>query len=175
MATLYFMRHAVTEMNINKLWSGRTDCDITEEGRKIAIKCFNSQVHFTHFFCSPLRRTRQTLEAVIPSKPEPIIDERLIERDFGDWEGKPFSIIDEETTEMYIRGKVQPPNGETYEEVKDRVISFVEDMFRKYNGKEKILIVTHATIVRMVRDVFLPETEKGPIKNAQLIVLKDNK
>ena len=172
MPRLYFMRHAKTEMNKVGVWSGRTDCSITEEGRELARKtfCYTGK-HFDQFYCSPLKRTKQTLDVVVPGQ-HCVVDERIIERNFGDWEGKPYYVIDEETTELYIQGKIQPPRGETYLEVKQRVISFVNDMFKKYNTVE-VLIVTHATIVRMVRDIFLPKMKKGPIKNSQLIVVTD--
>ena len=165
---LYFMRHTTTEMNQYKVWSGRTDCDITPEGVALAKKNFSYTSHdFDHFYCSTLKRTKQTLDAIIPYQ-TPIIDERIIERDFGDWEGLPYSIIDDKTIELYIQGKVQPPNGETYQEVKERLISFVEDMFKQYQN-QRILVVTHATIVRMARDLFLAEMKKKPIKNSELI------
>ncbi len=170
MPTLYFIRHAKTEMNQRGVWSGRTDCNISKEGGIIARKDFGySSKDFDYYYCSPLKRTEQTLDAIVPNQLH-IVDERLIERDFGDWEGKPYNIIDDKTTELYIQGLVQPPNGETYQQVQERVISFVKDLFQKYNS-EKILIATHATIVRIVRDIFIPEMEKGPIKNAQIIKL----
>ena len=172
MPRLYFMRHAKTEINKEGVWSGRTDCSITEEGRELTRKNFSyTDNHFDQFYCSPLKRTKQTLDVIIPGQ-NCVVDERIIERNSGDWEGMPYDVIDEETTELYIQGKVQPPHGETYSEVKQRVISFVNDMFKKYSTEE-ILIVTHATIVRMVRDVFLPEMKKGPIKNSQLVVVTD--
>lgn len=173
MAKLFFMRHTKTDMNKDGLWSGRTDCNITEEGKEMARKNFNFNANdFSIYYCSPLKRTFQTLEAVIPDQ-EPIIDERIIERDFGDWEGKPYSIISDAETEMYIQGKIQPPNGESYQEVERRVKSFVEELFNKHEN-ENILIVSHATILRMVRDIFLPNMEKKPIKNSQVLIVTNN-
>lgn len=173
MPTLYFIRHAKTEMNQGGVWSGRTDCSISEQGVIIARKNFGySSKDFDYYYCSPLKRTKQTLDAIVPNQIH-IVDERLIERDFGDWEGKPYNIIDKKTTELYIQGLVQPPNGETYQQVQERVISFVKDVFQKYNS-ENILIATHATILRIVRDTFIPEMEKGPIKNAQIIKLEQS-
>ena len=178
MTTLYFMRHAKTEMNLKGLWSGLTDCDTTEEGLRIFKENFEpySTIKFDHFYCSPLKRTMQTLIAVIPKFPDNAditIDRRIIERDLGDWEGEPYNIIDDETTELYIQGKVEPPNGENYQEVQKRVEDFVNQLFTVYDN-ENILIVSHATIVRMVRDVFLPDMKKGPIKNSQLIIVTEN-
>ena len=174
MATLFFVRHGKTEMNKERRWSGRTDCNLSDEGKLLTKSAFESysENDFDVYFCSPLKRTRQTLDCIVSGQ-TPIVDSRIIERDFGDWEGQPFSIIDDETTELYIQGKVQPPNGETYLEVQTRVIDFVSDLFHNY-GNKKILIVSHATILRMVRDVFLPEMEKTPIKNSQLLVVTQN-
>ena len=171
MPTLYFVRHGKTTMNEKGLWSGNIDCDLTKEGINQILESFSnySSSDFDVYFCSPLKRTKQTLNLIVGEQ-TPIIDERIIERNFGDWEGKPYSIIDKETTELYIQGFVQPPNGETYQEVKERVISFVTDLFTKYDN-ERILIVSHATILRMIRDIFLPEMEKKPIKNSQLLTV----
>lgn len=174
MPTLYFIRHAKTSMNTRKLWSGRTDCSVTPEGARMAKKAFGFTADdFNVFYCSPLKRTCQTLNAIIPNHPEPIIDSRIIERDFGSWEGYPYNILSVKATEQYIKGKINPPDGESYSQVHDRVVEFVNDMFSTYRGDEKILVVTHATVCRMVRDVFLPNMEKGPIGNAQLLVLSE--
>jgi broad specificity phosphatase PhoE len=118
MAKLFFMRHTKTDMNKDGLWSGRTDCNITEEGKEMAR-------------------------------------------------------ISDAETEMYIQRKIQPPNGESYQEVERRVKSFVEELFNKHEN-ENILIVSHATILRMVRDIFLPNMEKKPIKNSQVLIVTNN-
>lgn len=173
MPTLYFVRHGKTELNKERKWCGITDCNLTQEGKSETKNAFSnySANDFDVYFCSPLKRTRQTLDVIVPGQ-DPIIDERIIERNFGDWEGLPYSVIDENTTELYILGKIQPPNGETYQEVEKRVLSFISDLFQTYND-ERILIVSHATIVRIVRDIFLPNMEKKPIKNSQMIVVSD--
>lgn len=118
MAKLFFMRHTKTDMNKDGLWSGRTDCNITEEGKEMAR-------------------------------------------------------ISDAETEMYIQRKIQPPNGESYQEVERRVKSFVEELFNKHEN-ENILIVSHATILRMVRDIFLSNMEKKPIKNSQVLIVTNN-
>lgn len=146
MPTLYFIRHAKTAMNADGLWSGRTDCSITAEGAEKAKKSFSLTAdEFDYFYCSPLQRTQQTLK-ILGNHSEPRIDARIIERDFGEWEGKPYSILTSAETQM----------------------------FSKYRGNEKILIVTHATVCRMVRDVFLPDMAKGSIKNAQMIKVTES-
>ncbi len=176
MAVVYFIRHGQTILNKEGRWSGRTDCDLSPEGTEELKKLFAdySSKEFKEFYCSPLKRTKQTLDAIIPGK-TPIIDSRIIERDFGDWEGQPYNNITPEETERYVRWEIQPPNGETADQVKERVLSFVADVFKKNPENANILCVSHATVLRMVRDIFLPEIQKGPIKNGQVLIVTPEK
>ena len=168
-----FMRHAKTTMNKSKVFSGRTDCDITQEGAEEARKTFSFKASdFDYYYVSPLKRTRQTLDAIIQNQ-NPIIDNRIIEWDFGKWEGMPYSNLTEEETQDYVDGKNNPPEGETYLHVQERTCEFVEDLFQRHNSHDRILVVAHSTILRMVRDNFLPNMEKKPIKNSQTITITE--
>ena len=85
MPILIFIRHAETEFNRDGIFAGRTDCNITKEGFEQAKKLFEEeQKHFDYIYCSPLRRTKQTLEAIIPGS-VPIVDERITEISIGEW------------------------------------------------------------------------------------------
>ena len=78
MPQIVFMRHAKTTLNKEGRFAGRTDCDTTVEGLQDAKEGFGfKEGDFDYYYCSPLKRTKQTLEAVIPGQ-EPIIDERII-------------------------------------------------------------------------------------------------
>ncbi len=175
MPKIVFMRHAKTTLNKEGRFAGRTDCDITEEGAKFASENFQyKDEDFDYFFISPLKRTRQTLDCVIkgPHK-EPIIDERIIERDLGEWEGVPYKNFSEALIENYVKGFYDPPKSETIDHVRQRVIEFVEELFLKYNENDRILVITHNGVLRQVRDAFLPNMEKSKIKNAQTLEVDD--
>ena len=67
-------------------------------------------------YSSPLRRARQLAEALHPS---PIIDERLCEIDFGDWEGRAWDTIERDALDAWaadVTGFTPPgkygPDGE---------------------------------------------------------------
>jgi len=168
-----FMRHAKTTMNKSNVFSGRTDCDITQEGAEEARKSFSFRGNdFDFYYVSPLKRTRQTLDAILPNR-TPIVDERIIEWDFGKWEGMPYSNLTTEETQAYVDGKNDPPEGETFMQVQKRTCEFVEDLFFKHDSHCRILVVAHSTILRMVRDNFLPNMEKKPIRNSQTIVITE--
>jgi len=173
MPKVVFMRHAKTTLNKEGKFAGRTDCDVLPEGLEKLKEVFPYTAEdFDYYYCSPLKRPRQTLEAVIPGI-DPIIDERIIERDLGEWEATLCSNYPEEMIEAYIKGLYNPPGSESYGAVTRRVRSFVEDLFSKYKEGDRILVVSHAGILRQVRDVFLPNMPKGKIKNSGTITVTD--
>jgi broad specificity phosphatase PhoE len=71
-----------------------------------------------------------------------IQDERLREANYGDWNGKPASLIktryNDFITEKY-------PNGESYKDVEARIRSLCEDLNKKYAGGHVALLAHHAT------------------------------
>ena len=87
---IVILRHAETELNNSGKFCGRTDCNITENGKSITAKLANIEPFVSGFkaiYVSPLKRTIQTLKAIYPNC-EYIVDERLIEISLGSWEGK---------------------------------------------------------------------------------------
>ena len=173
MPYIVFMRHAKTTLNKEGKFAGRTDCDTVPEGLEETRKNFKfKEGDFNYYYCSPLKRTQQTLEAVLPGR-KPIIDERIIERDLGEWEDKPYDEVPEPLKEKYVKGQYDPVGSESYENIRKRVCDFVSELFEKYSQNDRILVVTHAGVVRQVRDIFLPEMKKEKIKNSQLVTLTD--
>ena len=173
MPTVTFMRHAQTTANKAKKFAGRVDCDTTKEGLENAKKGFSyTENDFDYYICSPLKRTQQTLNAVIPGK-EPIIDSRIIERNLGEWENMSHSSIDNNLIQSYIKGYFDPPKSEPYSAIQKRVREFVEDLFKTYKPEDRILVVSHAGVLRQVRDIFLPNMDKQQMDNAFSFVLKN--
>lgn len=171
MPTVTFMRHAQTTANKAKKFAGRVDCDTTEEGLKNAKESFPyTESDFDYYICSPLKRTQQTLNAVIPDK-TPIIDSRIIERNLGEWENMPHSSIENALIQSYIKGYFDPPKSEPYSAIQRRVCEFVEDLFKTYKPEDRILVVSHAGVLRQVRDIFLPDMTKQEMVNASTFVV----
>lgn len=174
MPNVIFMRHAKTTLNKEGKFAGRADCDTTKEGLEEAKKNFHYNSNdFDYIYCSPLKRTIQTLDAVLPEHQEPIIDDRIIERYVGQWENMPYSAVSDALIESYVKGYYDPPESETYETVKRRVCKFVEDLFSSYSKEDRILVVSHAGVLRQVRDNFLPDMDKSAIKNSGTITVTD--
>ena len=174
MPKVTFMRHARTERNEKRQFSGQADCNTTKEGLELAKQGFNfTENDFDYYICSPLKRTVQTLNAVIPGK-TPIIDKRIIERYLGEWEDMPYDSISQALTQSYVKGYYDPPKSEPYSAVTKRIQDFLMDLYKNYEPDDRILIVSHAGVLRQVRDILLPNMDKGQIGNATTMTINND-
>ena len=87
---IYIIRHGQTEMNNRKALQGRSDLPLNGIGlaqaEETGLKFMKSGIRFDHVFTSPLVRAVKTAELIAPDV-EPRVDERLIEMDYGPYEG----------------------------------------------------------------------------------------
>lgn len=172
------VRHGLSEANKNGVISGRLDSPLTKEGKQQAQDLARrlKGLGIERVFSSPLQRTIKTAEPISEELGIPITnDQRLIEVDFGNFEGK-------SSDEMVKALKMEPREflntyeydfrshgGESSKEVEARVRSFLEDL-KKHNYK-LVLIVTHGGIVRWINYVCTGE-KMGPSPNAEELTLK---
>lgn len=163
---LYLMRHAQTAFNGKRIVCGRTDAPITDEGiaQATAVAEQIKSVKFDAVFVSPLMRTQQTAKCALSKNSfdgELIVDERLIERDFGYNEGerldRTIGVFVDNTTgaeSVYdFRMDCELVRCETLESVQERIYSFIEETAERYKGKN-VLVVTHNGCVRFFRRYF---------------------
>ncbi|MDP3792999.1 MAG: histidine phosphatase family protein [bacterium] len=136
----YFV-HGTTTDNENHVSSGWHDVELSELGEKqsIELKEQTKDKKFDVVFCSDLKRAYEsaklTWEGVYPIIP----DARLRECNYGDYNAKSSDII-EPMQEKMITEKF--PNGESYEDVKVRIIDFLEFLKQNYDDKT-VAIVAH--------------------------------
>ena len=150
MPKIVFIRHAESEYNRDGIWAGRVDCSLTEKGIESAKKLGNTiENNFDTIYCSPLKRAKQTLEAIFPNA-KPIYDERIIEISIGEWEDKKKDLFDTHLRELFRKGLYTPPGAESHQDVDKRACNFVEELFEKYKNNERILVVTHNGIIRSI-------------------------
>lgn len=91
---------------------------------------------------SPLRRCRSLAELL---HPRPILDERLIEMDFGRWEGRPWDAIPRAELDAWAADVAgyAPPGGESPRLLQGRALAFVAGL-----AVPEAVIVTHAGVIR---------------------------
>jgi len=147
---IYVVRHGETEWNaINKVL-GRTDIPLNAKGIKQARELARSMkdLKIDSFLCSPLLRTRQTADIIsreIDVQYE--IDNRLIEQEFGEFEGV------DRSDPKYQKAKreyfVRYPGGESYFDMAARVFTLLKEL-----AGTNALLVTHGGICRIIRSYF---------------------
>lgn len=151
MNDIILMRHAQTEANRNFIVQGRMDNPLNRDGIDQAFKAGiylkEHNIGFDMVFSSPLKRARLTAELVtkgMMDKHPIVLDKGLIERNFGDYDGKE---INDDYYYMIKRGLV--PNMEVNEVLEARVCSALIDICKKYPDK-RLLIVTHSHVIKAV-------------------------
>ena len=87
---IYIIRHGQTENNKAKLLQGRSDIPLNKDGirqAEAAAKWFrDQQIRIDSVYSSPLIRAVETAKIIAPEAPL-FIEERLIEMDYGPYEG----------------------------------------------------------------------------------------
>ena len=149
---IFVVRHGQTDWNVLEKLQGKTDIELNEVGRKQAqttgeqIKNENIEL----IIASPLKRAKETAEIINKNFNAPIIeDERLMERGYGELEGK--TRTERNTLKEFSEGKdefwnynknIGDYNVEKITKFFDRVYEILDEIKEKYQNK-KILIVTH--------------------------------
>lgn len=146
-------RHGETDWNkMNKIL-GRTDIPLNETGIMQARQLRDKISYpISVIFSSPLERTALTAKIINESRNAEIIyDDRLIEMNFGIFEGV------DRRDEQYQKEKrnffMRYPGGESFFQVAQRVYNFLDEVIDKYSD-ENVLIVTHNGICRVIRTYF---------------------
>jgi len=174
MVEISFLRHGESESNVQEIMAGGIDFNLTQKGIKQAEQFSKTQnIYYDAYYCSPLIRTHQTLNAIKPDQ-KFIIDERLTEVNSGDWAGKSKKELPQDLYVLYKDGKLDPPNGETLKEVDNRILSFLKDIFGSYKNNEKILVISHNALMRSLRRLFFSTTEdQFEPKNLEIITITE--
>ena len=172
MPILIFIRHAQTNYNEQGLFTGQQESYVTEEGLKMTREKFAQfDKNFDYIYRSPLLRTKQTLDAIIPGA-NAIIDKRITETGLGEWEGKEKDKLDPKLVAEFRAGKYWPPKAEPKEKIFKRINDFMKDLFEKYKSNERILIVTHAGVIRTINKIVYGET-MNRIDNLDTLEIND--
>lgn len=126
-----FARHGQTAPNRDGLVLGRTDPDLTEEGRgQVALLAAALAAEpVTAVVTSPLVRARRTAEAVGAACGLPVtVDQRLVEIDWGAWEGRPTGSLGHAEVDRWREQGGTAPEGESHEALAVRVESFCQEI-----------------------------------------------
>ncbi len=110
-------------------------------------------VTFGRVLSSPAERCLRTADLLELGEPE--VDHRWLERDFGDWEGRPWAQVWQELGDVSDPerfAQLTPPDGEPWEDVRARVATALDDLTAGTAGpgEPPVAVVTHGGVIRCV-------------------------
>ncbi|MBQ6388608.1 MAG: histidine phosphatase family protein [Mogibacterium sp.] len=159
---LYIIRHGQTELNTKMLMQGRSDHPLNETGlaqaREAAERFAGMDASIDKVYSSPLIRARQTAEIIAPDA-ELSIDDRLIEMDYGPYEGMDLRSPAPEVIAFFMDFvNVPAPEGmEPLPDVVARLGKFLEEIREEAEGRN-ILISTHAIAMKGALEYLTPDS-----------------
>jgi broad specificity phosphatase PhoE len=142
---LVIVRHGRTAANASGLLLGRGDPPLDELGRMQAAAAAGAIDDVTRVVASPLGRAQETAAAFgLPVE----TDERWIELDYGEWEGRPVREVGPEVwTTWRDDEQFRPPGGESLVELGVRVRAACDDL-AEAAATATVVVVTHVSPVK---------------------------
>jgi broad specificity phosphatase PhoE len=157
---LIFLRHGETDWNVEGRLQGQHDVPLNGRGRdqaasagRLVRDAFAAELPSLHFIASPLSRTRETMNiarAAMGLDPQGYdLDPRLVELSFGRWEGLIWPEVKAldpwaATAREGNKWTFQPPGGESYAMLADRLRPWVDTISRD------TLVVSHGGVARVL-------------------------
>ena len=157
MTTLYLIRHAQAEGNLNRTVQGNIETGITPLGRAqiAALQERFRRIPVEAVYSSDLVRAVETAKAVSGPKGLTIHTDRAFrEVDFGTWEGQSWEKLastDAEQVENFYHhlDRFRAPGGESAQELLDRFLPALYHIVEKNRDKTTVL-VSHGLALRLV-------------------------
>lgn len=149
-ASLTLVRHGETSANVDGVWHGSIDTELTERGRvqasRVAQHLTAREPRPAALYSSPLQRARHTAEAIgnalgltTQLRPE------IAECDLGEWEGMSYREL-VGTHKLFQRMSrdpdFQPGGGESPRQVATRTASALRSIAAAHSG-ESVIVVAH--------------------------------
>ncbi len=152
---IHLIRHGSTDANALGQYIGcKTDAPLSPEGLN-ELRLLKENMEYPEIdslYSSPMLRCRQTAAVLYPDNGL-IMVENLKEYDFGDFEGKTASQLENDADFLnWAAGKIPPPNGEDNTEFIKRLClglqQIVLDMIEK--GKSEAAVIMHGGAIMML-------------------------
>ncbi|OGN09581.1 MAG: hypothetical protein A3J46_02370 [Candidatus Yanofskybacteria bacterium RIFCSPHIGHO2_02_FULL_41_11] len=158
---IFIMRHGQDEDNAAGILNGRRDTPLTKLGQeqaKIAAqKLIDNKIDI--IYASPLKRAYETARIVANELgvDEVVLDDHLIERDFGILTGKPVADIKKYTDKVLETEKItyflEVEGAEDFPALLERGKKILAEIQERHSDSN-ILIVCHGDIGKMIRAAY---------------------
>lgn len=179
MINLIMVRHGEIPSNLNKVYAGMSDEELTVKGTRQAKEAVGKlkELNIRAIYSSPVRRALQTAEIINEEiGVQLIVENAFREMKMGPWEGLSEYDIAGTYPEEWNVWQKRPdelvlPGRETLHELLARVLKGIQGIY-KQGIEENIVIITHVAIIRII---LLWHAEKSlglyktvPVSNAEI-------
>jgi probable phosphoglycerate mutase len=150
MIHLALLRHGVTAWNQEQRLQGRADMPLSPAGEAaLAGRRLPACLAGARVYCSPLLRARQT--AALLGCADPILEPRLIEMDWGAYEGRTVAALRAELDGSMVVNEARgldflPPGGESPRTVQARLRSWLVETAA---SEGPVVAVVHKGVIRV--------------------------
>lgn len=173
-----FVRHGETDYNKRGIVQGQEkDIPLNDEGRRqVEATAVNIPTDIDRIISSPLKRARETAEIINRRLNKKIeFRDELKEFSYGSLANKTWLEIAEVTgnpdvhaTDEDLTFDHRPFGGESADDVKARVMRFIDETKQQYAG-EVVLVTAHGGIIDTMHALF-PQKERPERDNASIHV-----
>jgi probable phosphomutase (TIGR03848 family) len=159
--TVILLRHGRSTANTSGVLAGRTEgVNLDDHGRSQAtglIERFRGMGSLSAVVRSPLQRCEQTVAPLVEhfGCPE-IVDERLLEVDYGQWSGRPIKELLSEPLWRVVQQQPSAaifPGGEGLAQVQARAVAAVRELDARFAGEDGAgvwIACTHGDVIKAV-------------------------
>lgn len=155
---VYLVRHGESVWNSQQRIQGQADPALSIRGRRQAQAVARRlrRVAADRLIASPLRRARQTAEAIARAKRCRVeMQPALAEIALGEWEGLTPTMVDRRYRGGYQRWLAAPsttrvPGAEAIGAFRRRVVRAFDRLIEQSNGAQSLCVVTHGGVITAI-------------------------
>lgn len=154
---IWLIRHGEPTPESRGRCYGRLDVGLSPAGyqqvRSVGERLCEEPI--SAIYASPRKRTTESAELLAQRRScSVVIEERLREIDFGDFEGKRYEEIAQTHPEIYRQWMEHPtetkfPNGEDFRQMQKRVLESAHEIYDRHRG-DTIAIISHGGVNRIL-------------------------
>jgi probable phosphomutase (TIGR03848 family) len=155
MATLFLIRHGLTELTGSRLYGRVPGIHLDERGRRQAAALVDrfEGVRLTAVYSSPLERCVETVEPLAAARGLDVrTSEALVEMDSGRWTGRTLRSLRRNKLWQTVQrtpSRFQFPGGESFVDAEARVLDEIRRIAARHR-RGRVAIGTHGDLVRVL-------------------------
>jgi len=158
---IYTARHGQTDWNKAHRIQGRTDVPLNATGVRQAEELRERArgIELDICYSSPLMRAAETAKIIVDGKCEIVYDERLMERDFGGFEGE--MVKDYKWTGLIVgdrydrRADIRERDMEPISDLLARARGFLDRVLAENSADAQVLVVAHGGLLKALHYVII--------------------